>query len=56
MLNLVNYFHNTELQAFMATAITLLIFSKNKSQFGEFWCLMITSVPLVVLAAQKIIK
>jgi len=53
---IINYYQNTNILISFITSYLFLLISifKFKKNIGEFWCLMVTGVPLIVLIIQKI--
>jgi hypothetical protein len=57
-LNIVNFYTNTNLLVAFGLSYILLIISilKFNENIGEFWCLMVTGVPLVNLFMQRVLN
>ncbi len=57
-LNVANFYTNTNLIVSFGLSYILLIVSifNYQSNVGEFWCLMVTGIPLINLLMEKILN
>lgn len=57
-INLINYYQNANFMIVFIVSYLILILSifKFDKNIGEFWCLMVTGVPVVALFAQKVLS
>ena len=57
LVNIINFYTNTDLVVALAISCIFLITSRLNfdKNIGELWCLMVTSVPLIILTLQKLI-
>jgi len=58
LINIINYYKNYNLILAIIASYILLFISINKfnNNIGEFWCLMVTGVPLLNLFIQKVLN
>ncbi len=58
IINVINFCNNKNFTAFTVASYALLLISINKfnKNIGEFWCLMVTGVPLLNIFMQKVLK
>lgn len=58
IINITNFLNNKNLIASIISSYVLLLISINKfnKNIGEFWCLMVTGVPLLNIFMQKVLK
>lgn len=57
-INMINFYENKNFVIVIIVSYLLLILSifKFDKNIGEFWCLMVTGVPLISLFAQKVLN
>jgi len=57
LVNLINFYDNKNFVASIVASYVLLFLSINKfnNNIGEFWCLMVTGVPVLNIFMQKML-